>query len=73
MPSTKNDNKGNSTNRQIDFPSTDPAITLKFLRSAIFYLLTDAENWDGHIRAVQNILDFSLEERNLIDKMFKSS
>jgi len=48
--------------------STDPAMTLSFLRSAIFYLLTDSENWNGHIRAVQSILEFSAEERSAVER-----
>jgi len=43
-------------------------MTLKFLRSAIFYLLTDGENWNGHVRAVQSILEFSPEEKSAVER-----
>lgn len=47
----------------------DAAITLKFLRSAIFYLLTDGENWNGHLGAVSSILEFTPEERLAIERV----
>ncbi|KZS10484.1 Uncharacterized protein APZ42_025035 [Daphnia magna] len=50
-------------------PSPDPSIILKFLRSAIFYLLTDNENGSEHLRAIQSILEFSPEERCAVERI----
>ncbi|XP_057373998.1 protein quick-to-court-like isoform X1 [Daphnia carinata] len=50
-------------------PSPDPSVMLKFLRSAIFYLLTDSENGAEHLRAIQSILEFSTEERCAVERM----
>ncbi|XP_046457196.1 protein quick-to-court-like isoform X1 [Daphnia pulex] len=52
----------------INHPSADPSILLKFLRSAIFYLLTDSENGAEHLRAIQSILEFSPEERYAVER-----
>lgn len=49
--------------------SADPSILLRFLRSAIFYLLTDSENGTEHLRAIQSILEFSPEERCAVERM----
>lgn len=46
----------------------DPEITLQFLKSAIYYFLTDRENSQGHLRAIQSILGFSDSEILNIDK-----
>lgn len=46
----------------------DPEITLQFLKSAIYYFLTDKENHQGHLRAIQSILGFSQTEISNIDK-----
>lgn len=46
----------------------DPEVTLQFLKSAIYYFLTDKENNQGHLRAIQSILGFSESEINNIDK-----
>ncbi|CAH0564642.1 unnamed protein product [Brassicogethes aeneus] len=46
----------------------DPEITLQFLKSAIYYFLTDRENSQGHLRAIQSILGFSIAEIDNIDK-----
>ncbi|KAI4457056.1 grip domain [Holotrichia oblita] len=46
----------------------DPEITLQFLKSAIYYFLTDKENSQGHLRAIQSILGFTPSEINNIEK-----
>lgn len=46
----------------------DPEITLQFLKSAVYYFLTDKENSQGHLRAIQSILGFSDSEIHNIDK-----
>lgn len=46
----------------------DPEITLQFLKSAIYYFLTDKENSQGHLKAIQSILGFSQSEIDNIDK-----
>lgn len=46
----------------------DPEITLQFLKSAIYYFLTDKENSQGHLKAIQSILGFSSNEIANIDK-----
>ncbi|XP_045475913.1 putative leucine-rich repeat-containing protein DDB_G0290503 isoform X2 [Harmonia axyridis] len=46
----------------------DPEITLQFLKSAIYYFLTDKENTSGHLKAIQSILGFSQNEITNIDK-----
>ncbi|KAF5270687.1 hypothetical protein FQA39_LY01425 [Lamprigera yunnana] len=46
----------------------DPEITLQFLKSAIYYFLTDKENNQGHLRAIQSILGFTTNEISIIDK-----
>uniref|UniRef100_A0AAG5DRB2 GRIP domain-containing protein n=1 Tax=Anopheles atroparvus TaxID=41427 RepID=A0AAG5DRB2_ANOAO len=46
----------------------DPEVTLQFLKSAIYYFLTDKENSQGHLNAIESILGFSDAERSSIDK-----
>lgn len=46
----------------------DPEITLQFLKSAIYYFLTDKENSQGHLKAIQSILGFTPSEILNIDK-----
>ncbi|XP_055594290.1 protein quick-to-court-like isoform X1 [Uranotaenia lowii] len=46
----------------------DPEVTLQFLKSAIYYFLTDKENSQGHLNAIESILGFSETERSNIDK-----
>lgn len=46
----------------------DPEITLQFLKSAIYYFLTDRENNQGHLRAIQSILGFTPAEISTIEK-----
>ncbi|KAL4709009.1 hypothetical protein ACJJTC_005870 [Scirpophaga incertulas] len=53
--------KGNKT-------AVDPEITLQFLKSAIYYFLTDPENHQGHLNAIENILGFTETEKNNIRK-----
>ena len=51
----------------------DPEITLQFLKSAIYYFLTDKENHHGHLNAIESILGFSEAEKHNIDKIYRSS
>lgn len=46
----------------------DPEVTLQFLRSAIYYFLTDKENSQGHLRAIESILGFTEKEKEAIEK-----
>lgn len=46
----------------------DPEVTLQFLKSAIYYFLTDKENHRGHLRAIESILGFSNDEISDINK-----
>lgn len=46
----------------------DPEVTLQFLKSAIYYFLTDKENSQGHLNAIESILGFSETEKSNIDK-----
>nr|CAD7587103.1 unnamed protein product [Timema genevievae] len=49
----------------------DPEITLQFLKSAVYYLLTDRENHQGHLNAIQSILGYTDTEKLNIDKAYK--
>ncbi|XP_015036582.2 protein Hook homolog 1 isoform X3 [Drosophila pseudoobscura] len=44
----------------------DPEVTLQFLKSAVFYFLTDKENSQGHLQAIESILEFTDEEKQKI-------
>lgn len=44
----------------------DPEVTLQFLKSAVYYFLTDKENTQGHLNAIESILGFSDIERRKI-------
>ncbi|XP_032519084.2 protein quick-to-court isoform X1 [Danaus plexippus] len=46
----------------------DPEVTLQFLKSAIYYFLTDPENHQGHLNAIENILGFTEAEKKNIRK-----
>lgn len=46
----------------------DPEVTLQFLKSAIYYFLTDKENSQGHLNAIESILEFSEQEKYNISK-----
>lgn len=46
----------------------DPEVTLQFLKSAIYYFLTDKENTKGHLNAIESILGFSELEKLNIDR-----
>ncbi|XP_021932775.1 uncharacterized protein LOC110836184 isoform X2 [Zootermopsis nevadensis] len=50
----------------------DPEITLQFLKSAIYYFLTDKENHQGHLNAIESILGYNENERLNIDKVYRS-
>ncbi|XP_011306133.1 uncharacterized protein qtc [Fopius arisanus] len=51
----------------------DPEITLQFLKSAIYYFLTDKENHHGHLNAIESILGFTDNEKLNIDKIYRST
>lgn len=51
----------------------DPEVTLQFLKSAIYYFLTDKENHRGHLRAIESILGFSHVEIANINKATNTS
>lgn len=46
----------------------DPEVTLQFLKSAIYYFLTDKENSQGHLKAIESILEFTEQEKSNISK-----
>ncbi|XP_057671906.1 protein quick-to-court isoform X1 [Diorhabda carinulata] len=46
----------------------DPEITLQFLKSAVYYFLTDKENSQGHLKAIQSILGFTPNEISTIER-----
>ncbi|XP_036328277.1 uncharacterized protein LOC118740730 isoform X2 [Rhagoletis pomonella] len=46
----------------------DPEVTLQFLKSAIYYFLTDKENSQGHLQAIESILEFTEAEKQNINK-----
>lgn len=46
----------------------DAEITLKFLKSAFYYFLTDRENTNGHLAAIQSILGFTPDEKLAIER-----
>ncbi|XP_067624264.1 protein quick-to-court isoform X2 [Eurosta solidaginis] len=46
----------------------DPEVTLQFLKSAIYYFLTDKENSQGHLQAIESILEFTDTEKQNINK-----
>lgn len=51
----------------------DPEVTLQFLKSAIYYFLTDKENSQGHLQAIESILGFTEKEKQNIEKAQKNS
>ena len=51
----------------------DAEITLQFLKSAIYYFLTDKENIQGHLNAIESILGFTEAEKSNIEKIYGSS
>ncbi|XP_053961053.1 protein quick-to-court isoform X1 [Anastrepha ludens] len=46
----------------------DPEVTLQFLKSAIYYFLTDKENSQGHLQAIESILEFTEAEKQNINR-----
>ncbi|XP_037927443.1 uncharacterized protein LOC119661985 isoform X2 [Teleopsis dalmanni] len=46
----------------------DPEVTLQFLKSAIYYFLTDKENSQGHLQVIESILEFTEAEKQNISK-----
>ncbi|XP_063614466.1 protein quick-to-court-like [Penaeus indicus] len=63
-----NHHNNNSSSRNGEL---DPEVTLQFLKSAIYYFLTDKDNSKGHLRAIESILGYSDSERHNIDKVVK--
>ncbi|XP_017892371.1 uncharacterized protein LOC108632361 isoform X2 [Ceratina calcarata] len=53
--------------------SLDPVITLQFLKSAVYYFLTDKENHQGHLNAIESILGFTEIEKHNIDKVYRTA
>jgi hypothetical protein len=52
----------------------DAEVTLQFLKSAIYYfLVSDKDNSQGHLHAIESILGFSEKERSTIDKARKAN
>ena len=51
----------------------DPEVTLQFLKSAVYYFLTDKENSQGHLQAIESILGFSEKEKETIEKAQKNT
>lgn len=64
----RNNNNNNSITRNGEL---DPEVTLQFLKSAIYYFLTDKDNSRGHLRAIESILGYTDSERYNIDKVAK--
>ncbi|CAG0898221.1 unnamed protein product [Darwinula stevensoni] len=50
----------------------DPGVTLQFLKSAIFYFITDPENQEGHLKAIESILGYNETEKRKMNKAVKS-
>jgi predicted cupin superfamily sugar epimerase len=48
----------------------DPEIKLQFLKSAIYYFLTDKENLHVHLNVIESILDFTTAEKLNIDRIY---
>ncbi|XP_066950573.1 protein quick-to-court isoform X25 [Macrobrachium rosenbergii] len=61
----------NRNNNKYRNGELDPEVTLQFLKSAIYYFLTDKDNAKGHLRAIESILGYTDSERHLIDKVTK--
>ncbi|KAG8212733.1 hypothetical protein J437_LFUL019664, partial [Ladona fulva] len=56
-------------NQQNTAPINDPTITLQFLKTAVYYFLTDRiENTYDHLSAIESILGFSEQEKSAIEK-----
>lgn len=45
--------------------------TLRFLKDAVFYFLTDRTDCRGHLNAIQSILGFSEAERAAVAKAWR--
>ncbi|XP_049856033.1 protein quick-to-court isoform X2 [Schistocerca gregaria] len=50
----------------------DPAMTLQFLKSAVYYFLTDRENHQGHLNAIKSILGYTESEKSNIERAYKA-
>ena len=68
--SVGNRDSTSSSNSSTQAGSTDldPEVTLQFLKSAIYYFLTDRDNSKGHLRAIESILGYTMVERANIEK-----
>ena len=49
--------------------SQDPDVTLQFLKSAVYYFLTDKDNFHRHLNAIESILGFTDTEKGNIDRI----
>ncbi|XP_065226518.1 protein quick-to-court isoform X2 [Planococcus citri] len=47
----------------------DAEMTLRFLKSAVYYFLTDTSNSRDHLAAIESILGYSDEEKSRIEKV----
>lgn len=47
----------------------DAEMTLRFLKSAVYYFLTDTSNSRDHLAAIESILGYSEEEKSRIEKV----
>ena len=47
----------------------DAEMTLRFLKTALFYYLTDTSNCKDHLIAIESILGFTEEEKAKIEKV----
>lgn len=59
-----------SSTHQKENPENDPETTLQFLKSAVYYFLTDRDNHLGHLRAIESILGFTPAEKHNIEKCY---
>ncbi|XP_014206937.1 uncharacterized protein LOC106638339 isoform X2 [Copidosoma floridanum] len=57
---------------QVQDPEITDTTKLQFLKSAVYYFLTDKENLHGHLKAIESILGFTDAEKLNIDKAYGS-
>uniref|UniRef100_A0A336M3G4 CSON011423 protein n=2 Tax=Culicoides sonorensis TaxID=179676 RepID=A0A336M3G4_CULSO len=60
---------GRLVNSDKKYNRMDPDVKLQFLKSAIFYFLTDEHHCETHLLAIQDILEFSESEKEQVKKM----
>ncbi|KAK3895164.1 hypothetical protein Pcinc_001106, partial [Petrolisthes cinctipes] len=66
-----NHNNNNNSHHSRRSGELDPEVTLQFLKSAIYYFLTDKDNARGHLRAIESILGYTERERHNMDRAAK--